>query len=87
MRASSVGVRHGSVQALDQVTIDFEPGTATALMGANGSGKTTLLDCLAGLITPSSGTVETAGHQIAYVRQHPPQRWLPMAFSAIRLSP
>ncbi len=78
MRVSSVGVRHGSVQALDQVTIEFESGTATALMGANGSGKTTLLDCLSGLLTPTTGSVESAGHEIAYVRQHLPHRWLPL---------
>ena len=73
-----LGVRHGAVRALDEVTITFTPGTGTALMGANGSGKTTLLDCLAGLTVPTSGTVDTKGHRIAYVRQHLPHGWMPL---------
>ena len=76
--AEDVGVRHGSLDALVDVSLVFGTGTATALMGANGSGKTTLLDCLAGLRAPSSGSVETNGHEIAYVRQHLPDRWMPL---------
>lgn len=73
-----LGVRHGAVDALGEVTISFPPGTGTALMGANGSGKTTLLDCLAGLRIPTSGTVETVDHRIAYVRQQLPHGWMPL---------
>lgn len=78
MSAEGLGVRHGAVEALSEVTISFTPGTSTALMGANGSGKTTLLDCLAGLRAPTSGEVHTEGHRIAYVRQHLPHGWMPL---------
>lgn len=73
-----MGARFGSVHALRDVTLEFVPGSATALMGANGSGKTTLLDCMAGLLEPTSGSVDSSGHKIAYVRQHLPHRWMPL---------
>ncbi|MDP2292907.1 MAG: ABC transporter ATP-binding protein [Actinomycetota bacterium] len=44
------------VRALDGVTIGFETGRLTAIMGPSGSGKSTLLYCLAGLDSLTSGT-------------------------------
>jgi putative ABC transport system ATP-binding protein len=43
------------VRALDDVTVDFEAGRFTAIMGPSGSGKSTLLHCVAGLDTLTSG--------------------------------
>jgi putative ABC transport system ATP-binding protein len=47
----------GNVTALESFTHSFQPGHITAIMGPSGSGKSTLLNVLAGLDTPSSGTV------------------------------
>jgi putative ABC transport system ATP-binding protein len=60
-----VSVVHGSgeaaVRALDGVSVSVETGDSLALVGRSGSGKTTLLHVLAGLVTPTSGTVERSG--------------------------
>ena len=45
------------VKALDSVTIDFERGKFTAIMGPSGSGKSTLMHCVAGLDTITSGQI------------------------------
>ena len=51
------GSGDGTVRALDGVSLAFEPGTFTAVMGPSGSGKSTLLQSAAGLDRPTSGHV------------------------------
>jgi putative ABC transport system ATP-binding protein len=58
------GVRAAAVTALDGVTLDFDKGTFTAVMGPSGSGKSTLLQCAAGLDRPTSGEVFVAGQDL-----------------------
>jgi len=45
-----------AVTALDDLTVEFEQGKFTAIMGPSGSGKSTLLHCVAGLDTLTSGS-------------------------------
>jgi putative ABC transport system ATP-binding protein len=59
------GVGDAAVHALDGVTITFEPGRFTAIMGPSGSGKSTLLHCLAGLDSLTSGSVFIGDTQLA----------------------
>ncbi len=51
------GVGDSQVRALDGITIAFEAGKYTAIMGPSGSGKSTLMHCLAGLDSLTSGAV------------------------------
>ena len=51
------GTGDTEVRALDDVTVDFETGRFTAIMGPSGSGKSTLMHCVAGLDTLTSGRV------------------------------
>jgi putative ABC transport system ATP-binding protein len=52
------------VQALKEVTVSFESGKFTAIMGPSGSGKSTLMHCLAGLDTADSGSIRVGGTEI-----------------------
>jgi putative ABC transport system ATP-binding protein len=51
------GVGDAAVRALDSVSVTFERARFSAIMGPSGSGKSTLLHCMAGLDTPTSGSV------------------------------
>jgi putative ABC transport system ATP-binding protein len=51
------GLGDAAVHALDGVSVSFEPGRFTAIMGPSGSGKSTLLHCLAGLDSLTEGAV------------------------------
>ena len=54
----------GELTILDQIDFTVQAGSTLAIVGASGSGKSTLLGLLAGLDTPSSGTVKLDGVDI-----------------------
>ncbi len=58
------GTGQAVVHALAGVTVIFERGRFTAVMGPSGSGKSTLMHCLAGLDRPTSGQVFVGGQDI-----------------------
>ena len=47
--------------ALKGVSLTVNRGEAVALIGANGSGKSTLLKCIAGVLHPTTGSIEVRG--------------------------
>ncbi|SDS22569.1 ABC transporter ATP-binding protein [Actinoplanes derwentensis] len=55
------GTGDTAVRALDGVTVGFQRGRFTAIMGPSGSGKSTLMHCLAGLDTATTGQVLLGG--------------------------
>jgi ABC-2 type transport system ATP-binding protein len=53
----------GGVTALDDLSVELEPGII-GLVGANGAGKSTLLRILLGLLPATSGTASVLGHDV-----------------------
>jgi putative ABC transport system ATP-binding protein len=66
--ARTYGDGDSSVHALRGVSLTLPAGQFTAVMGPSGSGKSTLMHLLAGLDTPTSGTVQVAGHDITRMK-------------------
>ena len=54
----------GAYTAVNDVSIDVEPGTIFAFLGTNGAGKTTTIRMLTGVLKPSAGTAEIGGYDI-----------------------
>ena len=80
-----VKVSFGNRRALAVEQMRLDSGAAVALMGSNGSGKTTLLRVLAGLLTPTTGSVRKDYEiTVGYVSQHHhPHAFMPMTVSEV----
>ena len=65
LRIRGLEAGYGRVQVLFGLDLDVAPGEAVAVLGANGAGKTTLLRAVSGLLTPTAGTIELDGHDLA----------------------
>jgi ABC-2 type transport system ATP-binding protein len=69
----------GKLKVIDGMSMEIQPGTTFGLLGPNGAGKTTLIRLMAGLLTPSSGTIKCLGkppspaiaREIGYMPQLP----------------
>ena len=57
----ALGKRYRRRWALSDCTLDIPAGRVTGLVGQNGAGKSTLLNLAAGLLRPTTGTIEVCG--------------------------
>ncbi len=54
----------GGVAAIQDVSLEFAPGSLTAIIGPNGAGKTTFFNLISGAIRPDKGRVTLSGEDI-----------------------
>ena len=57
-------VYHSGLHALQDINLDISKGEIFGLLGPNGAGKTTLINIICGIVTPTRGSVNVAGHDI-----------------------
>jgi NitT/TauT family transport system ATP-binding protein len=69
--AKTFGTGPGSVTALRDIDLTVRSGEFVCLLGASGCGKSTLLTIMAGLLTPTAGTVEVSAERPALMFQEP----------------
>ncbi len=70
LEVRGLGVRFGSLQAVNDVSFDVQPGAITAVIGPNGAGKSSLFNLISGAIRPSSGTVRFEGRELTGAAPH-----------------
>jgi len=68
--------RGPAVHALDNVTLNVKPGEFVSLVGASGCGKSTLLNLVAGLDTPTAGTVTSVSRPALMFQEPALLPWL-----------
>jgi len=79
------------VQALRGVDLDVQAGELTYLVGPSGCGKTTLISVLSGILSPSAGSVQVFGQDLAALTGNALVRWrganVGFVFQALNLVP
>jgi len=86
-----VSKRFGEVVAVDDLSLDIEPGSFLTLLGPSGCGKTTALRCIAGLEEPDEGEIQI-GERVVFSSAEglfmpPGQRGLGLVFQSYALWP
>lgn len=64
LQAENLCKTYGTTQALNNINLSLPSGKIIGLLGPNGSGKTTLVKLAAGLLSPTSGTIEVCGQAV-----------------------
>ena len=67
---NNLSVTYGGIKAVKGISLDVADGELVTLIGANGAGKTTTLNTLGGLLTPASGSIQYAGHDLLKLAAH-----------------
>ncbi len=70
LEVSGLSVHHGQLCAVEDVSFSVSRGEVLAMIGANGAGKSTLLRTIAGLHTPSGGSISFEGADISRLAPH-----------------
>lgn len=61
----NLSVTYGQVTAVNDASLTVPPGQVVAMVGGNGAGKSTLLATIAGLVSPTTGSITVAGQTMS----------------------
>jgi simple sugar transport system ATP-binding protein len=64
LQARDISKSYGGVRAVQEVSLEIEPGEVIAIVGDNGAGKSTLTKMLAGAVQPDSGSLLFESHPV-----------------------
>lgn len=70
LRTRNLSKQYGKRLAVDTLNLAIHQGDILGFLGPNGAGKTTTIRMILGLITPTSGSVEILGEDLATRRSH-----------------
>ncbi len=70
LSVENISAGYGGILAINEVSIDVQPGEIVVLIGANGAGKSTLLRTISGTIKPRAGQIVYQDHKIDGVKPH-----------------
>ncbi len=70
LKVHDLDVSYGSSKALFGVSLEVQPGTVVAVLGANGAGKSTLARTISGLVAPTVGKVFFEGQDVTGFPAH-----------------
>ncbi|MEM3387605.1 MAG: ATP-binding cassette domain-containing protein, partial [Nitrososphaerales archaeon] len=70
LEVNALNVSYGEIQVLWDVSLKVEQGEIIALIGSNGAGKTTLLKTIAGLLKPTSGSINYFNERLDKLPPH-----------------
>ena len=85
IQLQGVAKHWGDSRALDGITFCAEPGTFVVLLGPSGCGKSTTLRLIAGLDTPTTGTIRIGDRDVTHLP--PAERGIAMVFQSYALFP
>ena len=68
LELTNISKHFGAIHALNDVSLQLEPGQVTGLMGDNGAGKSTLVKIIAGNFPATHGTMSLEGKEVSFHR-------------------
>ncbi|MHA6645486.1 ABC transporter ATP-binding protein [Mesorhizobium sp. A623] len=85
VEVKNVSKVYGKVRALDRISMTFSSGELTTVVGPSGSGKSTILGLIAGISSPTTGSIFVGGRDMTWVS--PAERNVGLVFQSYALFP
>ncbi len=70
LKVEDLNVSYGSIHAIKGISFEVNEGEIVTLIGANGAGKSTTLNTIAGLLTPTTGSIDFEGSSLIGMPAH-----------------